>query len=841
MQTNKKKTYKMKVQLLVSANPGNKAEAAVRRKYTNNKDEQLREAVQYCLQNNVRGHAALKTGRFNLIKDRETINRRLDGKVKTGEERSYCTIFTAEEELSVVKFLKNKNRACQGLNKAKLTKLFLDILKIRNHMNRKLKGGRKFVKLTPNAKKALEQNKLSRSFWRRFEAKHPSLTSKRQGHVSVNRALSCTREMACDHLDELAEELIDAGIMTNAEQAEHGVWKGNIDTGRIFNCDETPQFVSYGVDGTSAGLVYAGKGDSCQEMVRENRECVTVHPFVSFSGEVAICQVIFAAVGITSQMAPAAAVDKIQHLLISTTDHGVSDQESFLAACTEFDKYLTEKKILRPVVLMADGHGSRFEYEVLQFLLEKQIWLFIGPAFSTSVTQLLDQLNKNLHQQYRRSKDNLFNAFQSINREAFMVILAEIWPLWATQEGLMKAAKRVGITKEALDVNFMQKDKFETAASLIRGEEDTPSTPDPLRIISPDKRKGSAEYYKRKFEQAQQIIHNLSERSLVLEEIPDLLTVKKVKPNPEKASVRVTQVHGSMRAQDVIAKVENIRKEKEKKAEAKKQATEKKEGMKEAFIRCKEKCNCNQKKCSASGLKQCPICKNVLKSNCSKSNCKVDGVKPTMILPASRKDCKVGGRKKLKYDEDEEEDEEDLEDYDDEEEEQEEEYEEEKDDEEEEEEDEDEEDLEDDGEDEEEEQEKEYEEEKDDEEDLVEKKGNDEGDDIEYGMFEIGEGSGMQKMNPDALVPIPIKNVSCGDWVKVIYIGTPFIGKVIPDLVTSKKVKKHVRVRCLKHPYGVRKPQLMEPEDEAADYSKVYQCLETPKLEKVGRVWMWNY
>ena len=82
MQNNKKKPYKMKVQLL-SANPGNKAEAAVR-KFTDNKNEQLREAVEYCLVNNVRGHAALSTGRFNLIKDRETINRRLDGQIKTG-------------------------------------------------------------------------------------------------------------------------------------------------------------------------------------------------------------------------------------------------------------------------------------------------------------------------------------------------------------------------------------------------------------------------------------------------------------------------------------------------------------------------------------------------------------------------------------------------------------------------------------------------------------------------------------------------------------------------------------------------------------------------------------
>ena len=53
---------------------------------------------------------------------------------------------------------------------------------------------------------------------------------------------------------------------------------------RIFNNDETPQFVNYGVDGTAAGLVYAGKGEQCLKMQKENRECVTIHPFVSLSG-----------------------------------------------------------------------------------------------------------------------------------------------------------------------------------------------------------------------------------------------------------------------------------------------------------------------------------------------------------------------------------------------------------------------------------------------------------------------------------------------------------------------------------------------------------------------------
>ena len=789
MECNNKKKYKMKIQLLPSANPGNKAQAAVRRKFTETKNQQLCEAVEYCITNGVRGQAALSTGQFNLIKDRETINRRLDGKVKTGQERGYCSIFTVEEEDSVVKYVKNMNRACRGLNRAKVSKLLLDILRIKDHANKKLKGGRKYAKLTPNARKALEDNKLSRSFWRRFDAKHPSLTTKRQGHVSVNRALSCTREMACEHLDDLAEELIAAGIMTNEEQVESGVYKGDIDLTRVFNCDETPQFVSYGVDGTSAGLVYAAKGDSCQKMMKENRECVTIHPFVSFSGEVVMCQVIFASVGITSQMAPPLAKEKIKHLLISTTEHGVSDQESFLAASVEFDEYLSEYEILRPVVLIADGHSSRFDYNVLIFLFSRQIWLFIGPAFSTSVTQLLDQLNKNLHTQYRKCKDSLFNALQSINREAFMTILAEIWSLWATRESLQASAKRVGITDKSLDVNHMQQDKFATAASLIQGEE-APSTPDPLKIISPNKRKGSAEYYKAKFEQAQSMIKDLSERFINLEEIPDLLTVKKVKPNLEKTSVRVTQVHGSMRVQDIITKVKQIKDDKQKKADAKDQAIKNKEELTERFIRCKEKCSCEQSKCAATGLKQCLVCKNILKSQCGKAKCKVDGVKPTMILPAGKKDCQTGRRKKLFETDEEEDDEEDKED-----------------------------------------------------EESEDATDDDEGDETEEDDeecetdVEMGEGSGGEDLKK-----IPLISVKDGDWVKVKYEEEIFIGKVIPgEKDVGKQIKKHVRVRCLVHPYGIRKPQDMERENDAVDYIEVYECTDEPRLIKVDRSFKWIY
>jgi hypothetical protein len=65
-----------------------------------------------------------------------------------------------------------------------------------------------------------------------------------------------------------------------------GVWEGDIDLKHIFNHDETPQFINYGVDGTPNGLVYAGRGKTCKLVQWENRECVTIHPLVSFAGTV---------------------------------------------------------------------------------------------------------------------------------------------------------------------------------------------------------------------------------------------------------------------------------------------------------------------------------------------------------------------------------------------------------------------------------------------------------------------------------------------------------------------------------------------------------------------------
>ena len=337
--------------------------------------------------------------------------------------------------------------------------------------------------------------------------------------------------MACEHLDDFAKEAISIGIFKEAVKKRNGVWEGTLDTSRVFNMDETPQFISNGQDGTQPRLVYAEKGQECKGFKYENRECVTIVPIVSFSGTIVECHVIFPAKQITSHMAPVEAVENIQNLLISTTDSGYQEGCTLLDSLKLFDKYLGENNIQRPVIMMCDGHSSRFDLEVLRFCQEKQIRLFLTPPDTTSVTQLLDQINNALHSSYRKEKSSCFQPDETINKEGFMIILSSIWATWADKESIIKAAKRVGITAEGVSVDFMQKDRFAMTAAL----DEECKTPvkhgrTPWEVESPvHVRSGSKAYYKAKVDLLEARLKEVTETEniLSLEDIERLAPPKK--------------------------------------------------------------------------------------------------------------------------------------------------------------------------------------------------------------------------------------------------------------------------------------------------------------------------
>ena len=90
-----------------------------------------------------------------------------------------------------------------------------------------------------------------------------------------------------------------------------------------------------------------------------------------------------------------------------------------------------------------------------------------------------------------------------------------------------------------------------------------------------------------------------------------------------------------MKAKKVLDMLKDIEDKKEQQAKSREDALKKKEDAKETFLKCKSQCLCQQPKCLAIGLKQCPVCQDILKSNCSKGECIIDGKKPVTVLPAA--------------------------------------------------------------------------------------------------------------------------------------------------------------------------------------------------------------
>ena len=132
----------------------------------------------------------------------------------------------------------------------------------------------------------------------------------------------------------------------------------------------------------------------------KNREYVTICPFVSFNGDIELCQVIFKGKGAASKMVN----PKIKNLLVSTTENSVQDKRSLEAAYHYFDELITKKGVQKPVLLVSDGHSSRFIPQSLTYLFSNQLELFLGPPDSTGLTQLLNQVNQSLHTHYRKTK-----------------------------------------------------------------------------------------------------------------------------------------------------------------------------------------------------------------------------------------------------------------------------------------------------------------------------------------------------------------------------------------------------------------------------------------------------
>ena len=118
-------------------------------------------------------------------------------------------------------------------------------------------------------------------------------------------------------------------------------------------------------------------------MSKEKRESVTVKPFSNFAGQLAMVQVVFSGAGMTNHMCPKNAAEKIPNILVSVNENECTTGDSLLPTYKElFNSTVSPMRQDKGSnddahIIIADGHKSRFNGQVLRFCEEKKMEQFI--------------------------------------------------------------------------------------------------------------------------------------------------------------------------------------------------------------------------------------------------------------------------------------------------------------------------------------------------------------------------------------------------------------------------------------------------------------------------------
>ena len=122
---------------------------------------------------------------------------------------------------------------------------------------------------------------------------------------------------------------------------------------------------------------------------------------------------------------------------------------------------------------------------------------------------------------------------------------------WKKKQLWLITISLVGVSSDGLSFQNMQRDKFEQAAMCIQSEKKDQNEAESVAIMSPKPVcKNTAEYWKIKYEMAQNLIRETQAKSLLADGIPGFLKINKVKPKVTSTNTRVngTSCHNILRS-----------------------------------------------------------------------------------------------------------------------------------------------------------------------------------------------------------------------------------------------------------------------------------------------------
>mmetsp|Transcript_9553 Transcript_9553/g.31196 ORF Transcript_9553/g.31196 Transcript_9553/m.31196 type:complete len:268 (+) Transcript_9553:435-1238(+) len=214
-------------------------------------------------------------------------------------------------------------------------------------------------------------------------------------------------------------------------------------------------------------------------------------------------------------------------------------------------------------------------------------------------------------------------------------ILGNIWAFWSCPTDRINSFRKVGITEHGLNPDNIDRSKFvmvpPPSVSKKRRIETVVESPEGVE-------KGSAAYWKAKYEDAKGIIKLQSEREVDPKEAGILPVVQRQNTTKNMSRIRITDGHGSATMSNLLQQREAQRTDKERQAQEKKAKADERAKKKneknantkalwDAFQLCKDGCVCDDlapgvEACEASKMKLRPYCGELKKRACSKKKCR---------------------------------------------------------------------------------------------------------------------------------------------------------------------------------------------------------------------------
>ena len=115
---------------------------------------------------------------------------------------------------------------------------------------------------------------------------------------------------------------------------------------------------------------------------------------------------------------------------VRTTPNGSMQQDIFLDFAVHFIEHLPPDQGMNksPVILLIDGHNSRWTVAALEHLRNNNVWIFVLPSHTSILTQPNDcGVNFKFHTEMAKVANQYCNSINGCTTVALNVIIRKTW------------------------------------------------------------------------------------------------------------------------------------------------------------------------------------------------------------------------------------------------------------------------------------------------------------------------------------------------------------------------------------------------------------------------------